>query len=165
MWSLSPHISPLLLIHDNDDMNIFSFMTKCLKTSFLFNESKKTMLTEHLFYKTLLEPSAFINKISVRFYQMDCIRYAWLIYITAGQESLLNYFQKLLLLGQKVAIHLWYSYTRPNLQTCSQGIVGLSYLSCKIQKHTYVQLFLYSHNSIVSFQWIFNYGCVHCVPC
>ena len=34
----------------------------------------------------------------------------------AGPESLVNYFQKGALLGQKVALNLWYVDTRPNLQ-------------------------------------------------
>ena len=47
--------------------------------------------------------------------------------ITAGLESLVNYFQKGTLLGQKAALNFWYVDTRPNSQKPS-------YLAYKIPK-------------------------------
>ena len=52
--------------------------------------------------------------------------------MSAGPESLEDYFQKGERLGQKAAPNLWYVDTRPNSEKM------LSYLANKIQKTTYV---------------------------
>ena len=57
---------------------------------------------------------------------------------TGGPESLLKYFQKVSLLGQKVAQHFWYVDTWQKKVAKTVLFEGQSYLAYKIKKHTYV---------------------------
>ena len=56
----------------------------------------------------------------------------------AGSESLVNYFQKGALLGQKVALNLWNIDTRRQIRkNCSRAFEGLSYLAFQIKTYVY----------------------------
>ena len=59
---------------------------------------------------------------------------------TGGPESLLKYFQKVSLLGQKVAQHFWY---------VDRLFDGQSYLAYKIKKNILMFSIFYSHICIV----------------